>query len=319
MVHGDDFALDGLRTLFILLIRLFCSSLLAQKGVVDVSTKEATVKHVTVAATVAWILSMAIEPLGAQSLSVRGDRFAVNGQDKFLVFVSYFDGLSRPQAPDVGQTKSRLELDLEWLADKGVHGIRVFPQWRDDKGGVPVMMASDGMVTQAMLEKLTTLVSMAREEGLLVDVTFDPGLSGIMDPLHYKWGPFAEAPLPSEEQGLLRIARHLVPHRNVLFDLCNQFNNGGPPGSLGNCLPRFGTTENAITVLKSIRDGIAVFDPTRVVVLSTIEGSDTQAISLVESHGFDAVAYHDVRSTDWHSATDDRVDSLQTDLVQAPR
>jgi hypothetical protein len=58
-------------------------------------------------------------PAAAQMLSIQGDRFAVNGQQRFLVFITYFDALDVPDG--------QLDADLGNLHD-AVHidGIRIF-------------------------------------------------------------------------------------------------------------------------------------------------------------------------------------------------
>ena len=74
----------------------------------------------TAAVAIATWLSAA--PAAAQMLSIQGDRFAVNGQQRFLVFITYFDALDVPDG--------QLDADLGNLHD-AVHidGIRIFPNW----------------------------------------------------------------------------------------------------------------------------------------------------------------------------------------------
>jgi hypothetical protein len=93
----------------------------------------------------------------AQSLSVQGDRFAVNGEPRFLLFVSYFDGLQRPAA-------ELIDRDLQYLKDRGVDGIRVFPDWH-----APRLLDSSGAVNSERLERLLTLVERAGLKGMMVD------------------------------------------------------------------------------------------------------------------------------------------------------
>ena len=56
----------------------------------------------------------------AQSLGVQGDHFIVDGEAKFLTFVSYFDGM---RATDY-------DGDFAFLKDQaGFDGVRIFPNW----------------------------------------------------------------------------------------------------------------------------------------------------------------------------------------------
>jgi hypothetical protein len=196
------------------------------------------------------------------ALSVHGDRFAIDGQDRFLVFVSYFDGMHRP-------VTSSIDADLEYLKSKGVDGIRVFPDWH-----VPRLMDSTGAVDSERLEFLLALVEIADRKGMMVDLSFDPELPKITNVDHFREGSDGIG-------GLERVAKALLDagRRNVMIDLCNEWDlHCGPFGAAG---------------LKGIKDAIKAVDPHRLVVVSA--RSEDQAVAFVKDHGFDAVTFHDRR------------------------
>jgi len=231
--------------------------------------------------------------VGAQTLSVQGDRFAVDGHPRFLMFVSYFDGLHRPSI-------ALIDEDLQYLKDKGVDGIRVFPDWH-----VPRLMDSNGEVGSGRLEKLVTLVQRAELKGMLVDLSFDPSLPGISDVDNFRQGR-------SGAGGITKVAAalHQASTRNVLIDLCNEWDlHCGAFGVAG---------------LKGVKDAIKAFDPARLVVVSA--RAEDQAVAFVKDSGFDAVTYHDPRDhapardsdDNWATRTGAVVASLKARLAQSP-
>ena len=228
----------------------------------------------------------------AQSLSVQGDRFAVNGEPRFLLFVSYFDGLQRP-------ARDLIDRDLQYLKDKGVDGIRVFPDWH-----APRLMDSSGAVNSERLERLLTLVERAGLKGMMVDLSFDPRLPQITNVEHFREGRDGAG-------GLRKIARALLEagKRNVIIDLCNEWDlNCGTFGVAG---------------LQGIRNAIKAVDPDRLVVVSA--RAEDQAVSFVKDYGFDAVTYHDPRDhapgrsphNNWATRTSSVVADLKARLTES--
>lgn len=224
------------------------------------------------------------------ALSVHGDRFAVDGQDRFLVFVSYFDGLHRPATDLIDQ-------DLQYLKDKGVDGIRVFPYWHE-----PRLLDGSGAVNPERLERLLTLVERAERKGMMVDLSFDPKLPQIKNVDHFREGSDSAG-------GLKRIAAALreAGRRNVIIDVCNEWDlNCGEFGVAG---------------LQGIKDAIKAVDPDRLVVVSA--RAEDQAVSFVKDYGFDAVTYHDPRDhapgrslhDNWATRTSPVVAGLKTRLA----
>jgi hypothetical protein len=103
-------------------------------------------------------------------------KFEVNGTSRFLVFVSYFDAMD--------QTGSVLTQDFEDLKSYGADGVRIMANWWEvtlDGSGYPdppyslandTLCDSSGNLRPAELTTLLGVLDTAKDEGLLVDLTF---------------------------------------------------------------------------------------------------------------------------------------------------
>src|SRR5690349_18925972 len=70
----------------------------------------------------AILVACAARAAEAQTLGVDGDRLAIGGAPRFLLFVSYFDAMRRFHAGDV-------DTDLRYVREHGYDGIRMFANW----------------------------------------------------------------------------------------------------------------------------------------------------------------------------------------------
>src|SRR5437868_14828885 len=105
----------------------------------------------------AALVALFIAAVGhGQTLATHGDRFTLNGQARFLVFISYFDGIRR--IPDNLESTSVLDADFDYLARHGLSGIRVFANWqfRDE-----TLMDCSGSLRRRQLDKLVMLIDRA--------------------------------------------------------------------------------------------------------------------------------------------------------------
>ena len=218
-----------------------------------------------------------------QSLSIRDDYFTVDGIGRFLVFVSYFDGLSRPS--------SVLSSDLQWLKSQGIDGVRVWPN-----ASIPRLMTADGRLNADALANLKSFTDRAAAVGMIVDVTFHR--EGVCNP------PSACGfTVAAYDQAIVTTASELRERKNLLFDLQNEWNvHGG------------GIT---ITELRRIRTAVNAAAPSLIVTASTSGDSVTDAAV----NAFDVLSYHGPRDAQgrWADNTDDLVDSLRDELARTPR
>ncbi|MCI0560273.1 MAG: hypothetical protein MN733_17440, partial [Nitrososphaera sp.] len=96
---------------------------------------------------------------GATNLGISGEKFTINGNETFLLGVSYFDAFNWRVS------------DLDELSARGYNLIRVRLDWKDQG-----FFDSDGNLIWA--QPLLELVEAADTRGLIVDVTIlDEALS----------------------------------------------------------------------------------------------------------------------------------------------
>ena len=198
----------------------------------------------------------------AQTLSIQGDRFAVDGVPRFLTFISYFGAMGA----------GNVTADLRLIRTKGFDGIRIWPLLFTG----PQLMNSDGTLRQDGLTRLLFILDRARDERLIVDVSFTgehiPGL----DARHFR-------------DGILATAAALRPYENVLFDIENEsdiYGPGGHPLSASN--------------IAGILAGIKATHSSRIVT-SSISSQHTAAFTanFTAELGLDVTTYHDPREFNW--------------------
>ena len=198
----------------------------------------------------------------AQTLSIQGDRFAVDGVPRFLTFISYFGAMGA----------GNVTADLRLIRSKGFDGIRIWPLLFTG----PQLMNSDGALRQDALTRLLFVLDRARDERLVVDVSFTgehiPGL----DARHFR-------------DGVLATAAALRPYDNVLIDIQNEREIYGP---LGRPLPA--------ADVASILAGIKAIHPSRIVTASNSSQVTAEFTANFTSQlGLDVTTYHDPREFNW--------------------
>jgi hypothetical protein len=202
---------------------------------------------------------------------------------KFLMFISYFDGMA---AYDAG----KLDEDLDYIAyTLGFDGIRVLPNWyRLDSAGcyvkdpVKALFTAHGSLQGDVpdgpggrLLALLELVKRAQKRGLIVDVTFTRETVTGLDVAHY-------------QTAVVRAAELLRPYRNVIIDLQNERD-----GFLG-AAQRLDKDQT-----RAIRDAVRAIDVDRIVVASAGPGD---AATVAKDAGLSAIAVHDSRdpTSQWY-------------------
>ena len=202
----------------------------------------------------------------AQTLAVQGDRFAVNGQGRFLLFVSYFDAMHA--------SSQALDVDFQYLREKGFDGIRIFPNWAQGCGpGVtaPGFYTATGVVPAGdpLWAKFIDILRRARNNGLLVDVTLDARSPGAQ----------AAAPMIAE--------RLAGGYRHVLFDVYNEWDTHRSPPDANR------------TLVKNLVAAVHEKDAAR---LTTASAGLPSLGAIAATDRYDVVAYHDARSpASWFS------------------
>jgi hypothetical protein len=212
---------------------------------------------------------------------VSGDAFTVDGQPRFLLFVSYFDALDASDAV--------LDEDFQNFTSHGIDGVRIFANWWDctsmDACTTPsprTLMDTAGALRLPQLERLRRVLARAASQHLLVDLTFTRETVREGD---------RQLDVAGYDRGLLAITRELTgkaPH--VLFDLQNEVEIHG-----------FGPSSETAGNLVRTRAELKQRDPSRVIVAST--GSMDLVRQISARGGLDAMAFHDPRVRDWWTRT----------------
>jgi hypothetical protein len=231
-------------------------------------------------------------------LSVQGDRFAVNGNARFLIFISYFDAMRRAGAGGA----AALAADMAFFKPR-VDGIRIMANWWDctvPRGcGAPGSAATDsvfdsnGVIRDAgnwrdprapnPWDRFITVLRAARDNGLLVDVTFTiETIAGATSLANYRAGiARVVSRLAREEPALSEI---------VLFDVANELNNNLPA-------PNFPNAEAVI-------EAILAVNPHALVTASQTGASGalspSQAGVNARKHHFPVVTFHERRGGTWY-------------------
>jgi len=196
----------------------------------------------------------------AQTLTIQGDRFAIDGTPRFLVFVSYFGAMGA----------DNVTADLRYIRSKGFDGIRIWPNFVTG----PQLMRNDGTLNPDSLSRLLFILDRAREQRLVVDVSFTAEHVAGMDAARLR-------------DAIMRTTAALQSYDNLLFDIENERNVYGP----------FGRPLPAADVI-SIRAAIKSIHPERVVTASNSSENTAQfAADFAVQTGLDVTAYHDPRTS----------------------
>jgi hypothetical protein len=215
----------------------------------------------------------------AQVVGREGDHFTYNGLPRFLVFVSYFDGL---RASD-----STLDSDFAYLESKGIDGVRVMANWwvggigDPPQYGYDTLVDGSGGVNDTTYNRLRTLLNKADQHHLVVDLTFtfDTVPGGSRD---------------SEIAGIRTVNSRLSAdgYWSTLIDVQNEW-------------PKWFTSSQVVELRYAVGG--------RPATASTKGGYDLGAtIAAASEQALDLIAYHERRDYGWWNDTYGVVQTLRT-------
>jgi hypothetical protein len=226
---------------------------------------------------------------GAQTLGIDGNRFTVDGRPRFLLFVSYFDGLRR------ASYGGEVDTDFAYLKRIGFDGIRLLVNWQYPCGSGPAddaskLFVSDGTINEPMWKVFVRVLERAAAHGLSVDVTFNRDTYD------------TAIPVDAYRTAIAGVATRLLAaggHRHVLFDVQNEY-------------PIHGLTAADV---HGILAAVKAADPVRIVTASGGGGD------IFDDPAMDVVAYHDSREEDWHhpAAARTQLDEIRTRTAASPK
>jgi hypothetical protein len=222
-------------------------------------------------------------PLAQRSpaaLTVDGARLAVNGSPKFLLFVSYFDGLRA--------TDANLRSDFAYFSSIGVDGVRVFPNWwHYGCPGSALRAASDdalftasGPIRETTWQRFLTLLNDASEHGVLVDASFSRETIT---------GNAAGVTIPAYTAQVREVARRLAgAHPHVMFDLQNEYENNHM------------TAADVAAIAAAVRSEDRPGSPPRILMASTGGGSQRLSAQTARTANLSLAAVHEPRVPTWY-------------------
>jgi hypothetical protein len=210
------------------------------------------------------VACLAARAAHAQKLTIQGDRFAIDGTPKFLTFISYFGAMGAPHVAE----------DLKMLRAFGFDGIRIWPNL--DTG--PQLMNGDGSLRPGELARLKTILDLARQERLVVDVTFTyehiPGMTPA-----------------TAKVGIVNATNELRSYENLLFDIQNERNVGDR---------RYMSEADVGGIYQAIKAA----DPARIATADNSLGESwgpQYAADFTARLGLDVTAFHESRRSDWYT------------------
>ena len=194
-----------------------------------------------------------------------------------------------------------LATDFAWLRDNGIHGVRIFANWwnwgtppQTPTYGNDTLVDSAGNLRADRLARLKTVLTTAKQYGLVVDLSFArETVQGLT--------------LAEYTNGLVATTHELTgdAYRHVFFDLQNESTHISCNG--------IGSPTSDVERL-ALRNAVRNADPMRMVTASLKKVNDSTATTVGRAHyaGFDMLAYHDPRESDWYNLTDDVVSAFRT-------
>jgi hypothetical protein len=221
------------------------------------------------------ILVSSVAAAASPRLGIEGARFTVDGAPRFLVFMSYFDGVRR--------VPNGIGDDLDYLKTR-VDGIRVFPNWWEyacpPRSGGDTLFDLQGEIRPAVWQAVDTLLSEAGARGLIVDLSFSR--ESVTD----NGSPPRRLDHDAYQRALTTIVGSTAylkgRHPHVLIDVQNEW-----------------PIHSDKTRIEALLTALRTADPNRLLVASSSGGGYAPVglgLPLI------AAAYHDPRERDWYSA-----------------
>ncbi len=141
----------------------------------------------------AWAVTLGI--------SADGKYFTIDGEPTFLLGVSYYG------AQSITTANYRTQ-DLDDMQARGFNWIRAWARWYNvDDGTDYAVVEKNGTVREPYMTRLKTLITECNNRGMIVDVTMSRSRVDTDQQLMDVW---------------MTLTNHLLPYRNVYFDLANE-------------------------------------------------------------------------------------------------
>jgi len=220
----------------------------------------------------AVLVALAAGRGGAVELGIAGTHLTLDGEERFLLGVSYYGGLGAPA--------EAVQADFDDLARQGINWVRVWATWSSGDENVSAVTGA-GEAREPYLGRLVSLVQEADRRGLVADVTLTRG-EAAADALH---------DLAGHTRAVQTLAETLQPYRNVYFDLANEHDVRDA---------RYVSFED----LHALREALRAVDAQRLATASSGDVPDGELLEYVEVAGVDFLSPHRPRDADSPAATE---------------
>jgi hypothetical protein len=230
--------------------------------------------------------------------------FQVNGQTKFLVFVSYFDALD--------STPANMRSDFASLKKDGVDGVRIMPNWWGKASTESANSYSPRTVISPAgsainLARLRSVLDIARDAGLIVDLsfTFETLRACPKPPCAASGSPASPLTVHQMAAAMASVARDLAGHAgayaHVLFDIQNE----------SNLWPAADRPLDAVAI-GEIAAAIRAADPKRIVTASRDQNvAPPDVAAFADAAKLDVVTWHERRMASWWTRTGEWVAAMR--------
>jgi hypothetical protein len=150
------------------------------------------------------------------TLSISGTRFYLNDQPFPYTAVSFFNAIYNPTFNQNSAARK------EWIAKfqkYGINVLRVWCQWDNqrtfvDLGPDKTLYHPDGGLREEHVKTLKAIIADADELGVIVQVVLFS---------HESWANNIRLAPTAMDQAVAAVTRELMPHRNVVFQVWNEF------------------------------------------------------------------------------------------------
>jgi hypothetical protein len=149
-------------------------------------------------------------------LTVSGTRFLLDGQPFPYTGISFFNAIYNPT---FNQSSTERKARIAKFQKYGINVLRVWGQWDNKRGFVDsgpgkTLYHPDGQLRDEHLATLKAIIADADELGVIVQIVLFSQES---------WHDGVKLAPEAEDKAVAAIARELLPHRNVVIQIWNEF------------------------------------------------------------------------------------------------
>jgi hypothetical protein len=165
------------------------------------------------------ILSLAIAlPAAAGELTISGTRFRLDGKPFPYTGISFFNAIYNPAFNKSAEERTAW---LRKFRKYEINVLRVWAQWDTKRSFVDLcaecsLYFPDGRLREANVARVRQIAAAAEREGMIVELVLFAGQS---------WGEGIRLPPEAADRAVAALTRALLPHRNVAFQVWNEFSN----------------------------------------------------------------------------------------------